>query len=117
MDADTQRIYDTLREVAQNGDITHYSDIAPLAGLNMESPEDRNRMSDILDDISRAEHKTGGPLLSAVVILKCENIPGDGFFTLADDLKLYTGGEKVLFWVKELRRVHDHWHPTKNPRM
>lgn len=109
MDESTATIYQELTKVAQSGNITYYSDIAPLVGLDMGLPPDRNRIADILDEISRDEHANGNPLLSAVVILKDENIPGQGFFTLAGSLNLYAGDDKVQFWIQELRRVHNHW--------
>ena len=109
MDAGAEAIYDKLREVARSKCTTYYSEIAPLAGLNMDSPEDRKRISDILGDISTAEHYAGRPLLSAVVIRKEENSPGPGFFGLAKDLRLHDGDDDFRYWVQELQRVHNHW--------
>ena len=109
MDARTEIIYQRIIQVAKSGSITHYSDIAPLVGLNMELPADRNVMSNILDKISMSEHENAKPLLSVVVILKEKNIPGDGFFGMAQGVGLYDGSDAVEFWIKELRRVHDHW--------
>ena len=109
MATETTAIYERLIEIAKGGDITYYSDIAPLAGLDMSLPPDRNRISDILDEISRTELTSGRPLLSAVVILKDENIPGDGFFKMAKELRLYDGSDDFRFWIRELRHVHDHW--------
>ena len=107
--AGTQAIYEELLNVAKCGGTTNYSCIAPLAKLDMASPADRNLIAGILDSISRAEHQAGRPLLSAVVVLKDENIPGGGFFELAKRLGLYGGNDDVQYWVKEVRRVHDHW--------
>ena len=109
MDANTQAIYDELRRVAKDGSITRYSHIAPLAKLNMDLPQDRSRIADILDDISRSEHGSVRPLLSAVVIRIDTNIPGQGFFNLAKSLSLPGADDDVQFWVKEVQRVHDHW--------
>jgi hypothetical protein len=41
-------IYEKLKEIARTQDITTYSDIAPLAGLDMGSQDDRNRRAGIL---------------------------------------------------------------------
>ena len=109
MSTETQAIYEELLKAARSGEPVNYSDIAPLAGLNMDLAHDRNQIAGILDDISRAEHDAGRPLLSAVVIRKGENMPGNGFFTLAKRLGLHTGGDNLDFWLAELRRVHDHW--------
>lgn len=111
MDESTEIIYQEIAKVARSGGTTYYSDIAPLVGLDMMSPADRNRISDILDEISRVEHANGNPLLSAVVISKARKRPGKGFFALAKGLNLYDGNPdaKSEFWKQELRRVQAHW--------
>ena len=70
-------------------------------------------MSNLLDEISRCEHENGRPLLSAVVIHVDDNMPGNGFFVLAEDLGLFKGRGRFMFFVEELKRVHDHWAPEK----
>jgi hypothetical protein len=75
----------------------------------MANAEDREQISVLLDEISRHEHELAHPLLSAVVIHMDDNIPGNGFFTLASQLGLFRGGERFMYFVEELRRVHDHW--------
>ena len=109
MDEAPQSIHQRLKATARRHETTFYSEIAPLAGLNMESEYDRIRLAQILDEISRGEHSQGRPLLSAVVIRKDENLPGQGFFNLARDLGLYAGNDDLEYWVKELARVHQHW--------
>jgi hypothetical protein len=104
-----KEIYDKLKAVAKAGHVTHYSEVAPLAGLDMSLQEDRNKIATILDEISTFEHQQGHPLLSAVVIHKDDNIPGQGFFTLAKRLGLHEGEDNYLFFIQELRRAHDYW--------
>ena len=107
--AETLAIREELLRVAKIGSYINYSDVAPLAGLDMDLPHDRNEIADILDGISQAEHDAGRPLLSAVVIRRDKNKPGRGFFVLARRLGLYRGGDDLGYWLAELRRVHDHW--------
>jgi hypothetical protein len=102
-------IHEKLKEIARTQDITTYSDIAPLAGLDMGSQDDRNRIAGILGEISRYEHTLGHPMLSVVVVHKANNIPGQGFFTLARELGLYRGNDDLLFFTEELRKVHEFW--------
>ena len=109
MEAETQVIRQKLLAIAATSGITHYSDIAPLAGLSMGSEVGRIRIAQILDNISSAEYEAGRPLLSAIVVLKDEYRPGDGFFKLAERLGLYHGGDRDEYWVKELQRVRDCW--------
>jgi len=82
-------IYNELKRVAQRQDVTTYGRIAPLAGLDMGNPDHRNEIAIILGEISRHEHEHSRPLLSAVVILEGDSLPGKGFFTLARELELY----------------------------
>jgi len=84
-----QQIYERLIEVARCGELITYSEIAPLADLNLESAGDRKKISDILGEISTYEHKNNRPMLSAIVVLKDVGYPGEGFFTLARDLGLH----------------------------
>lgn len=102
-------IYQELVRVARRRDITYYSDIAPLAGLEMSTEVGRMRIAQILGEISTSEHESGRPLLSAVVILKDINIPGSGFFTLAESLGLYDGNDDVRYWLQEIQRVWEYW--------
>lgn len=105
-------IYEELIRVARAGQVTYYSNIAPMAGLDMSNPVDRNEIATILFRISSYEHQLGNPMLSAVVVLKEQNSPGKGFFTLAAELALYSGttsDDEDEFLIEELNRVHSHW--------
>jgi len=104
-----QAIYEQLKSVAQQGNVTTYSDIAPLANLDMGNQADRNKIGEILGEISTFEHEHKRPLLSVIVIHRDNNMPGQGFFNLARELGIYKGSDDFLFFVNELRRVHDYW--------
>jgi len=104
-----EKIYDRLKQTAKAGLVTTYSEIAPLAGLDMGRQDDRNKIAEILGEISTHEHRQGRPMLSVVVIHKENNIPGQGFFTLARELGLFGDDNEFMFFVRELRRVHDFW--------
>lgn len=104
-----KQIYDKLKEVARGQGITYYSDIAPMAGLDMDLPHDRYEIGAILDDINRYEDKGGRPMLSAVVVHKDSLKPGTGFFTLARALRLFDREDEDKFCIQELRKVHDYW--------
>lgn len=104
-----EQIYEKLKEVARRGTVTYYSDIAPMAGLDMDLPNDRYEIGVILDDINQHEQGLGRPMLSAVVVHKESLKPGQGFFTLARSLGLFTGNDEDKFYIQELRKVHDYW--------
>jgi len=104
-----QAIYERLQGIARAGRTISYHEIAPLAGLDMGNPAHRNEIAEILYEISTHEHREGRPLLSAVVIREDENLPGQGFFTMARELGLYTGTDDVAFFAQELTRVFAAW--------
>lgn len=113
-------IYDRLIAVAQSEGCISYREIAPLGGLRLESPADRNELAGILGEISKYEDQNGRPMLSAVVIRQDPALPGEGFFKLARELGLYRGGDKTEFHIAELRRVHEYWRsgpPTSISRI
>ena len=113
MDADTETIRDKLVEVARVKGIIFYFDIALLIGLDLDLPEHRDRLSEMLNEIGRDENRKGNPFLPAIAIAVRQGRPGDGFFATAGELGLYDGGagvrEQVPFWIREVCRVHEHW--------
>lgn len=104
-----QAIYDRLAQVARAQGMITYSQVAPLAGLDMGNPAHRNELGRILGEISTYEHEQGRPMLSAVVIQQESGMPGQGFFTLAQELGIYGGGDDRGFFSRELSRVHAQW--------
>ena len=113
-EAEFEAVYRELIKVAQSGGLTHYTDIAPLAGLNMRDAEHRGRIGKLLGDLSRRERVNGRPLLSAVVVSYGRKIPGAGFFNMAQEIGAYDGNNPVRFWEEELQRVYGYWaaHPA-----
>lgn len=104
-------IYDYLkRRAKRERKPVFYSEIAPLAGLDMANPADRDKISGILGEISEYEVTHRRPMLSAIVVHKDgDKLPGGGFFELAKALHLYDGGDKQVFYLKEMTRVFDYW--------
>ena len=102
-------IYDEPKRVAKAASYTTYSDIAPLAELDMDTPSHRDEIGQLLGEISKYEHSQRRPMLSAVVIHRDNNMPGMGFFKLARELGAYTGSDDLKFYLDELKRVHQHW--------
>jgi hypothetical protein len=105
-------IYELLKETARAGRLITYGEVAPLANLHLESQGDRNRLAQLLGEISQHEHSQGHPMLSAVVVVADTQIPGKGFFTFAKELGKYQGStelQELEFYAKELRRVYDYW--------
>lgn len=68
-------------------------------------------LSDLLCEISRATNAKDGVLLSAVVVHQDDRLPGDGFFTLARDLKRPVDDE-ASFHGTALAEVHERYGAT-----
>jgi hypothetical protein len=101
-----------LKDVARNGALITYGEIAPLADLNMESQGDRTKMGELLGEISTYEHEHGRPMLSAVVVLAESGSPGKGFYNLARYLELHHGQGELAdmeFFANELKQVYQYW--------
>ena len=110
MDADTQTIYERLKEVARAGHTCFYGDLSELIDL----PPRSRKLYRILDSINVHEDGEGRPLLSALVVRRGFRIPGDGFFVNAKDLGRYddSSGDATVhaaFWIDEVRRIWDYW--------
>ena len=104
-----ESIRDELVRVARDREITYYSDVGPLEGLDMGTEIGRIRIAQTLGEISTAECAAGRPMLSSVVVLKETKYPGRGFFDLAQSLGLYDGTDELEYWVRELQRTQDYW--------
>lgn len=107
-----QEIYKKLQEVARKQELITYSEIARLASLNMESQAERNRIGEILGEISMFEYDQGRPLLSAIVVHADDLTPGRGFFHLARQLGLLGGHDdrsETTFFVNEVKKVYRYW--------
>ena len=93
---------------AKRNATVYYSELSdkllPIANIEPHS----YAMANMLGEISVDEHNAGRPLLSAAAILKADNIPGGGFYTLAESLG-FTVSDKVEFWIQEFNRCHDYW--------
>ena len=108
MDTET-KVYERIVKVAKNKDIITYGKVASCAGMDTNLGGWNWEIRNILDAISRREHRNGRPLLSAVVVNKDTVMPGAGFFKLAKELGRYNASDDLECWSKELQRVHDYW--------
>lgn len=77
----------------------------------------RAQMGKLLGDISIFEHSNNRPLLSALVIRQGDNLEGDGFYKLADELgfgdwkKLKREG---IFEIQEIKKCIEFWQNDNN---
>lgn len=98
-----------LRECARSasGTIT-YSDLAKrLRSITIGYHDPA--MDHLLIQVSTEEHACGRPLLSVIVVHKYGDMePGNGFYTLAQELG-FDVSDREAFWIAEFKRVTDYW--------
>jgi hypothetical protein len=58
----------------------------------------------LLDEISKDEDAAGRGILTALVVLKDERVPAEGFWASARGIGR-TIGDKWVFWAEEVKRV------------
>jgi hypothetical protein len=104
------RLYQRLVEAAKARQLVAYSELEGLLGLDMDLPNDRKRVGELLGEISRYEVQEGRPMLSSVVWHKDMSGPGRGFFNLGVELGRVRGSEDELaFATRELNATYDAW--------
>ena len=78
----------------------------------MSLADDRNRIAEILDEISLLEHEQGRPLLSVVVVQIETGRPGKGFYKLATNLRLFSGKsdiDEMEFFIATVKSAYATW--------
>ncbi|MFE6871963.1 hypothetical protein ACFVFS_36160 [Kitasatospora sp. NPDC057692] len=82
---------------------SHLSELLAERGHAVPAHEGPMRL--LLDDCSRLHSPDGGPLLSAVVVLKGDGAPSTGFYKLARSTPFNRLGTDEEIWMGELRRL------------
>ena len=97
------------RHVCESDDndvLMFYGDLYKYVGADAENIGDRNRVHDLLGQMSMGEHRLGRPLLSVVVVTQENYTPGPGFFGMAREANPnYSGLDNDAIFIKELKRV------------
>ncbi|WP_196773010.1 hypothetical protein [Mycobacterium asiaticum] len=117
-----------LREQAAQRKLNSYSELnaalvrrtgQPAFDFSVE--RDRTAMGRLLGEVvQRTHHETGG-MLSALVAYIDSNDAGPGFYKLATHLGLLppsaTADEKLAFWSRQVKRMHEyHASPPQQRR-
>ena len=97
-----------LKEYARRKDTVAYSEFVKKIHSNQLEPHDV-RLIGLLGEISTEESTAGRGMLSALVVVKDENMPGSGFFELAKQLGYDTKNHDT-FWAEEVNRVYAAWN-------
>ena len=105
-------VYNKLKEVAKNKTIICYEDLVSECDLllNLGKIDDRNKLSEMLGEISKSELAEERPPISVLVVLKGTVTPSYGFFNYMDEL----GERQPNETDEELRNrlmnwSHEYW--------
>ncbi len=81
---------------------------------NLDLEPQGERLARLLGEISTAEHGAGRGMLTVVVVhTHGDQMPGPGFFQLAQSLGHDTK-DREAFWIAELEKVYGAWSPGRN---
>jgi hypothetical protein len=109
------KLYGALLSAAWSGEPKYYSDIAPVVGLDMNDPNDRLEIGELLGFISRAEVLQHRPMLSSLIIHKADFTSiGDGFYRLAGELgRIRKGEDREEFLIREMNATIATWKSAR----
>ena len=107
------RLRDALAELAAERRTATYKDLA--VRVQVPSPHTIHKLTLALEDLLREDAAAGRPLLAALAVSRRpDGLPGRGFFLLAAELGLYTGGadgpDARTFHAAELARIFEAQH-------
>lgn len=97
---------------AKRGETILYRDLA--AEAQVPPPHTIHKTAEALEEITRADHTAGRPLLATLAVGKANGqLPGPGFFQLLRELGRYegpdSGSEAVDAHARELEAAIDYW--------
>ena len=111
-------IYEELKHLAKIKKPATYGEFGRKFGFLPEDAHFENSpLWSILGDFSILECEQGHPMISALIYRQDTNLPGMGFFKLAEELyptlKLNTDEKRTKFYYAELNRLFDYWKSQK----
>jgi hypothetical protein len=106
----------TLAEVAKARTTITYQDLARR--IEVPPPHRIHKVTLALEDLLRADHAAGRPLLAALAVGRAGGrLPGRGFFMLLSELGRYSGPphgpQARAAHAAEVARVYADWGPTE----
>lgn len=117
MDPELSELRELLIEAARDGQVCNYQPIGELFDLDMENPQHRRRIGEMLGDVSRYEVAQGRPMLSSIVVLAGGDLPGSGFYKLGHELGLVEPGEDdMAFAARQMNATFSQWKGSSGGR-
>jgi hypothetical protein len=107
------RAYARLIEAAEQRQPMTYGQIADIMGLPPQGSHTGRMLGVMLWIITERERECGRPMLSAAAVSSTNQMPGRGFYALAEQYGLLAPDasteEKRAFWRAELDRLYAEW--------
>jgi len=100
-----------LIERAKAGDLISYSDLDKEINaikFDMEQVDNRQVLGQVIGELSIQEDRAGRGMISAIVVHKVDHVPGDGFYSFAEELGRDISDKQVC-WITEVKKVHESW--------
>ena len=113
-----ERLRHTLVVCAQEGRPVTYRELAQRVAF--PGPHAIHRLTLLLEEMVRADHAAGRPLLAALAVSRAQGgIPGRGFFQLLGELGRYDGpdrgAEAAACHARELEAATAYWREEEPP--
>ena len=107
-----ENILALLTEAARSRKTLIYGDVMQAMGLDYKDSEHRQLFKkDLRTAVQQSELYPHGLLISALLVLRIQNIAEDDFFLMAQELGQFTPGvdSKTVFFKEHLERVFNYW--------
>jgi len=107
-----RRIMEMLTDAARNKKTLPYGDVMQTVGLAYQDAVHRQIFrEDLRTAVRQSEIYQHGLLISALLVFKIQHIPEDDFFTLAQELGMFTPGKdsKIVFFKEHLDRIFHYY--------
>jgi hypothetical protein len=107
-----ENILALLTEAARSRKTLTYGDVMKAMGLDYKDSEHRQLFKkDLRTAVQQSELYPHGLLISALLVLRIQNIAEDDFFLMAQELGQFTPGvdSKTVFFKEHLERVFNYW--------
>jgi len=106
-------VYALLIDAAEKKQSVTYGRIAEIMGLPPSGHHMSNMVGIMLGLITSSERECGRPMLSAVAVSSTNQMPGPGFYGLAEEYGLLasesTTEEKRALWKTQRDLVYEVW--------
>ena len=102
------RILQILTDAAKNKKTLYYGDVMKTLGLLYKDARHRQTFAAALREaVQNSELYEHGLLISALLVYKIQFIPDDDFFTMANELGLFTPDKdsKTVFFKDQMERI------------